>query len=144
LLSGVSYLPARRVGIDTIEDSAGCKISLNPEARKVLHDLKEKRIHVSLDSINRRQEAEEVLRTLKLDEIIEHPRINFNDKGPNILEILKDFREKDNLEISPDEVMFIDDVEQFCLDAKRVLRGKGTVPQMGRDISHLSELLQMI
>jgi magnesium-dependent phosphatase-1 len=133
------------VGIDTIEDSVGCKISLDPEARKVLHDLREKGIYVSLDSINRHLEAEEVLRTLELDEIIELPRINFSDKGHNILEILKDFREKDNLEISSDEVMFIDDVEQFCLDAKRVLTGKGIVLQMGRDIiHHLSELLQMI
>ena len=108
---GQATLPIRRVGIDTLEDSAGCKISLDPEARKVLHDLKERGTHVSIDITNRRRDAEEVLRALELEEIIEHPRINFSDKGYNILEILRDFREKDNLQISPDEVMFIDDVE---------------------------------
>jgi predicted phosphatase len=81
---------------------------------------------------------------LELDEMFEHSRINFSDKGDNILEILKDFNEKDNMRISPDEVMFIDDVEQFCLDAMRALKGKGIVLQMGRDISHLSELLEML
>jgi magnesium-dependent phosphatase-1 len=141
---GQVSLPIRRVDEDTIEDSLGRKIKLDPEARTVLHELKRRGIHVSLDSINRPLEAEEVLHFLKLNEVFEHPKINFSDKGKNILEILKDFREKDSVEISPDEVMFVDDVEQFCLDAKRVLKGKGTILQMGKDVSHLSELLEML
>lgn len=141
---GQISLPARRVDEDTAEDSVGCIIKLDPEARKVLHELRGRGIHVSLDSINRSREAEEILHVLKLDEIFEHSRINFSDKGHNILEILKDFREKDHVEISPDEVMFVDDVEQFCLDAKRVLEGKGVILQMGRDIKRLSELLTML
>ena len=141
---GQASLPIRRIDKDTVEDSAGCKIRLDHEARKVLHRLKEKGIHVSLDSINKRREAEEVLHVLELDEILEHSRINFSDKGHNILEVLNDFKEKNNLEISPNEVMFIDDVEQFCLDAKRVLKGRGIVLQMGRDIRSLPELLEML
>jgi magnesium-dependent phosphatase-1 len=129
---------------DTVEDSAGCRIRLDEEARNVLLELKRRGIHASLDSTNRRREAEEILRMLELDEMFEHSRINFSDKGDNILEILKDFNEKDNMRVSPDEVMFIDDVEQFCLDAMRALKGKGIVLQMGRDISHLSELLEML
>jgi magnesium-dependent phosphatase-1 len=136
--------PIRRVDEDTVEDSAGCRIRLDEEARNVLLELKRRGIHASLDSINRRREAEEILRLLELDEMFEHSRINFSDKGDNILEILRDFNEKDNMRISPDEVMFIDDVEQFCLDAKRALKGKGLVLQMGREISHLSELLEML
>jgi magnesium-dependent phosphatase-1 len=115
-------------------------VRLDEEARKVLHELKGKGIHVSLDSINRPREAEQILRVLELEEFFEHSKINFSDKGHNILEILKDFWEKDNIRISPDEVMFIDDVEQFCLDAKKALKGKGLVLQMGRDIKYLSEL----
>jgi magnesium-dependent phosphatase-1 len=111
------------VGIDTLEDSAGCKISLDPKARKVLYELKERGIHVSLYSTNKRREAEEVLRALKLQKIIEHPRINFSDKGYNILEILKDSREKDDLQMSPDEVMFIDDLEHSSRREKSV-KGK--------------------
>jgi magnesium-dependent phosphatase-1 len=141
---GQIILPIRRVDEDTVEDSAGCRIRLDEEARNVLLELKRRGIHASLDSTNRRREAEEILRMLELDEMFEHSRINFSDKGDNILEILKDFNEKDNMRISPDEVMFIDDVEQFCLDAMRALKGKGIVLQMGRDISHLSELLEML
>jgi magnesium-dependent phosphatase-1 len=141
---GQIILPIRRVDEDTVEDSAGCRIRLDEEARNVLLELKRRGIHASLDSTNRRREAEEILRMLELDEMFEHSRINFSDKGDNILEILKDFNEKDNMRVSPDEVMFIDDVEQFCLDAMRALKGKGIVLQMGRDISHLSELLEML
>jgi magnesium-dependent phosphatase-1 len=137
-------LPITRISEDIVKDSAGCKIVLDQEARSVLHELKDRGIHVSLDSINKPREAEEVLRTLQLDEIFEHPKINFSDKGSNMLEILKDFKEKDNITISPDEVIFIDDVKQFCLDVKKALKGKGLVLQMGQDIKHLSELIRMI
>jgi magnesium-dependent phosphatase-1 len=141
---GQVTLPITKVDEDTVEDSAGCKVTLDHEARKVLNELRARDIHVSLDSINRPREAEEVLQVLKLDQVLEHSKVNFSDKGKNILQILKDFKEEDNLEISSDEVMFVDDVEQFCLDAKRVLKGKGMILQMGKDISHLSEILEML
>jgi magnesium-dependent phosphatase-1 len=141
---GQASPPLRRVDEDIVEDSVGCRIKLDPQARKVLHELKRRGIHVSLDSTNRHREAEEVLHALKLDELLEHSKINFSDKGSNILEILRDFREKDGLQFSPGEVMFVDDVEQFCLDAKKVLKGRGIILQMGKDVSHLSELLEML
>lgn len=141
---GQVTLPIKRMDEDTIKDSAGCKVRLDEEARTVLHELRKRGIHMSIDSVNRPHEAEEILRVLDIDGFFEHSKINFNDKGHNITEILSDFKARDNLEISPDEVMFIDDVEQFCLDARKALKGKGKILQMGKDINHLSELLRLL
>jgi magnesium-dependent phosphatase-1 len=141
---GQVILPAEKVDLDTVEDAVGCKVRLDPEARRVLSELKSRGVHVSLNSINKPREANEILRLLELDTTFEHPKINFGDKGGNILEILADFEKEDGVRISADEVMFIDDVEQFCLDVRKVLKGRGVVLQMGRDISHLSELLKLL
>jgi magnesium-dependent phosphatase-1 len=141
---GQVTLPITRVDEDTIKDSAGCKVRLNDEARTVLQELRKRGIHMSIDSVNRPHEAEEILRVLEIDRFFEHSKINFDDKGHNIIEILSDFKAENDLEISLDEVMFIDDVEQFCLDAKKALKGKGKVLQMGKDIYHLSELLKLL
>jgi len=141
---GQVRLPVRRLDENTVVDTAGCRIILDPEARSVLQELRKRGIHVSLDSVNRHREANEIIRLLELDKTLEHSKINFGDKGNNILEILQDFGREDHLEISPDEVMFIDDVEKFCNDVKRVLRGRGVVLQKGKDIDHLSELLNFL
>ena len=140
---GQVTLPVRRTGDDILEDATGCKIVLDNEARSILQELRRRGIHVSLDSINRSREATEILHTLQLDNIFEHPRVNFSDKGTNVLEIIRDFRE-DGIEISPDEVMFIDDVPEFCEDVKKALGGKGVVLQMNKDISKLSELVRFL
>jgi magnesium-dependent phosphatase-1 len=140
---GQVTLPVRPIGNDTVEDATGCRITLDEEARSVLQDLRRQGIHVSLDSINRSREATEILHALQLEGIFEHPKINFSDKGANMLEILREFR-KDGTEISPDEVMFIDDVLEFCLDVKKALGGKGVVLQMNKDISRLSELVRFL
>ena len=108
---------------DTVEDAAGHRIILDSEARSVLHELRKRKVHSSLNSINRPLEAGAVLHILKLDEVFEHAKINFSDKGTNMLRILQDFKEEDDLELSPDEVMFIDDVAEFCLEVKRALKG---------------------
>jgi magnesium-dependent phosphatase-1 len=141
---GQVTLPITRVDEDSIRDSSGCKIRLDEEARTVLLELRKRGIHMSIDSVNRPREAEEILRVLEIDRFFEHSKINFDDKGHNIIQILSDFKAKSDLEISFDEVMFIDDVEQFCLDAKKALKGKGKVLQMGKDIHHLSELLELL
>jgi len=141
---GQVTLPVKRADENTVIDTAGCKIILDPETRPVLQELRKKRIHVSLDSTNKPREANEIIKLLDMDKIFEHSKINFNDKGNNILEILQDFEKEDNLKISPDEVMFIDDVEEFCEDVKRALRGRGVVLQKGKDINHLSELFRFL
>jgi magnesium-dependent phosphatase-1 len=140
---GQVTLPVRRVDGDTVEDAVGHRVKLDKEARDVLSELKRRGIHTSLNSINKSREANEILRALELEKILEHSMINFSDKGSNMLKILEDFK-KDNVKISPDEVMFIDDVETFCLDVKRALQGRGIVLQMGKDIRHLSELLEFL
>jgi magnesium-dependent phosphatase-1 len=137
-------LPVSRLDENTIVDTVGYKIILDPEARSVSQELRKRGIHVSLDSVNRPHEANEILRLLGLDRILEHSKINFEDKGNNILEILQDFKKDDHLEISPDEVMFIDDVEKFCNDARRALRGRGVILQKGKDINRLSELFKFL
>ena len=141
---GQATLPVKRLGRDIVEDSKRCRIILDEEARTVLSELKNRGIHISLDSVNKLREAETILQLLELDGFFEHRKINFGDKGNNILEILKEFKKEDNLDISTEEVMFIDDVEKFCLDVKRALKGKGIVLQMGKDIHHLSELLEFL
>jgi magnesium-dependent phosphatase-1 len=138
---GQVKLPVRRLDADTVEDAVGRKIRLDKEARPVLQELRKRGIHVSLDSINKPREAGEVIRILELDKVFEHAKINFSDKGANMLKIIQEFKDVDKLEISFDEVMFIDDVEEFCLNVKRTLKGKGVILQMNRDILHLSELL---
>jgi magnesium-dependent phosphatase-1 len=137
---GQVTLPLIRIGNDIVKDAAGCKIILDEDVRFVLDELRRRGIHISMDSINRPREAAEVLHTLDLDRLFEHPKINFSDKGANVMEILREFRE-DGTEISPDEVMFIDDVAEFCQEVKKVLGGKGVVLQMNKDIPRLSDLL---
>jgi magnesium-dependent phosphatase-1 len=141
---GQAKLPIRRLNDETIIDATGCRIMLDPEARSVLIELRKRGIQASLDSVNRPREAYEIIKKLGLDRILKHSKINFGDKGNNILEILQDFKKNDHLEISPDEVMFIDDVEKFCNDVRKALRGRGTVLQMGKDIKHLSELCKFL
>jgi magnesium-dependent phosphatase-1 len=141
---GQVRLPIRRLDDETIIDIAGCKIVLDSEARSVLQELRRRGIQASLDSVNRPREACEIIKMLQLDEILKHSKINFGDKGKNILDILQDFKKEDHLEISPDEVMFIDDVEKFCNDVRKALRGRGTVLQYGKDIKHLSELFRFL
>jgi magnesium-dependent phosphatase-1 len=140
---GQATLPVRRIDSDTVEDAIGHRIRLDKEARNVLNELRKRGIHTSLNSINKSREAYEILRVLELDTVFEHSKINFSDKGTNMLKILEDFK-KDNVTISPDEVIFIDDVWEFCVEVKRALKGKGVVLQMNKDISHLSELTKFL
>jgi magnesium-dependent phosphatase-1 len=140
---GQATLPVRRIDSDTVEDAIGHRIRLDKEARNVLNELRKRGIHTSLNSINKSREAYEILRVLELDTVFEHSKINFSDKGTNMLKILEDFK-KDNVTISPDEVIFIDDVWEFCVEVKRALKGKGAVLQMNKDISHLSELTKFL
>lgn len=140
---GQAVLPVRRTDSDTVEDAAGHRIRLDSEARFVLQELRNRGIHVSLNSVNKPREANAIIHILELDRIFEYPKINFSDKGANMLEILGDFN-KSNVAIHPDDVMFIDDVAEFCIDVKRALGGKGLVLQMNKDISHLSELLRFL
>jgi magnesium-dependent phosphatase-1 len=140
---GQATLPVRKIDSDTVEDAAGHRIRLDKEARSVLNELRKRGIHTSLNSINKSREADEILRVLELDTVFEHSKINFSDKGTNMLKILEDFK-KDNVTISPNEVIFIDDVAEFCVEVKRALRGKGAVLQMNKDISHLSELTKFL
>ena len=141
---GQVKLPIRKLDNDSIVDATGCKIMLDPEARLVLAELQRRGIQASLDSVNRPYESNEIIKILQLDRILRYSKINFCDKGKNILDILQEFKKEGHLEISPDEVMFIDDVEKFCNDVRKALRGRGIVLQMGKDIKHLSELFKFL
>ncbi|MEZ0346360.1 MAG: magnesium-dependent phosphatase-1 [Infirmifilum sp.] len=130
--------PYRRISQDTIVDSMGETIKLNPCAAQVLSEAKNKGILLAVASWNNPEKAEEAIVALGLqgffEEIVVEPHPY---KEKMIRRILR------KVGVKPSEAVFVDDNSEIC---RRV---RGAYPELkvfnlGIDIQSLCELLHLI
>ncbi|BCU71346.1 magnesium-dependent phosphatase-1 [Stygiolobus caldivivus] len=110
--SNISALkpPLKILNEDSIEDSNGHRVTLFPDVRETLYELKDMGFYLALATWNIPEKTEAVLSALKLKEYFdliisrEYPF-----KFIYISHIISMFRLLKKVEIKPNEILFIDD-----------------------------------
>ncbi|MHA1362212.1 MAG: magnesium-dependent phosphatase-1 [Candidatus Freyarchaeota archaeon] len=137
--------PLKPTGTDTLRDSEGSTVRLLPGVRKVLKELKERGILISIASLNSPEPnmVLECLKLFQLDHYFIHPQVNHKGKNRNIKTILKLLREKNGIQIDFPEVVFIDDQE---LNIKSVRKGCPGIKaiHLGTDIANITQILNLL
>jgi len=87
-----------------MEDGAE-KLKIKPHIKKVLRELDERGILLSIASKNNSEEALEVLRKMEIDDLFLVPQVSWAPKSQGILEIAR------QLNIGIDTILFVDDSE---------------------------------
>ena len=101
--------PLKIISENSIEDSIGNKVTLFPEVRETLRELKDMGFYLALATWNIPEKTELVLNTLKLKDFFD---IVISREYPfkfiYISHIISLFRQR-KIEVKPHEILFIDD-----------------------------------
>jgi len=137
--------PLRIIGTSELCDSVGARVKLFSGVREVLKGLQEKGVLMSIASLND-PEPDMVAECLKLFGISDYfiyPQVNHKGKNRNIKTILKLLKEKEAIEISYPEIIFVDDQE---LNTRSVMKGCPGIKavNLGSDINNITQVLNLL
>lgn len=124
-----------------IARSENSLVELRPGIRKLLRAIHRGGGITSLVCRSQEETCNEILEVFGIRDRFFHPRYGLQEKGEAILEILTEIRTRLGVEISPEEVLLVDDSAANVNEAKRV---GARALLYGRDIRNLSELQKWV
>ena len=124
-----------------IARSENSLVELRPGIRKLLRAIHRGGGIASLVCRSQEETCNEILEVFGIRDRFFHPRYGLQEKGEAILEILTEIRTRLGVEISPEEVLLVDDSAANVNEAKRV---GARALLYGRDIRNLSELQKWV
>ena len=124
-----------------IARSENSLVELRPGIRKLLRAIHRGGGIASLVCRSQEETCNEILEVFGIRDRFFHPRYGLQEKGEAILEILTEIRTRLGVEISPEEVLLVDDSAANVNEAKRV---GARAMLYGRDIRNLSELQKWV
>jgi magnesium-dependent phosphatase-1 len=127
-------LPFTRVSEDTLRDARGRLLHLRPEARRVLGELRDRGVVVSIASFNLTHHVLHALRALGLEDRFFRPQIGTISKREMLRRLHLSLQRRG---IGYEQMIFVDDDPANVLDARAL---GVTALHMGSDIHSLSDV----
>ncbi|OUU25023.1 MAG: magnesium-dependent phosphatase-1 [Planctomycetia bacterium TMED53] len=121
--------------------SENSSVRLRQGTRRLLKAIHRNGGIASLACRSEEETSNEILEVFGIRDRFFQPRYGLQEKGEAILEILSEIREKLGVEISVEEVLFVDDAPANTAEAQRV-GAKALL--YGRDLRNLSELKRWV
>ncbi|BFH74473.1 magnesium-dependent phosphatase-1 [Sulfurisphaera javensis] len=135
--------PYKLINENSIEDSEGNKLTLFPEVRETLKNIKDMGLLLGLATWNLPEKTDEILSLLGLKEYFDIiVSKDFPFKFIFLIEIINKIREK-GISIKPDEIMFIDD-RRVHFGNTWLYLGNVKCVEIWSDIFHHKQILEKI
>ncbi|QKQ99522.1 magnesium-dependent phosphatase-1 [Metallosphaera tengchongensis] len=135
--------PLTLAGRDVVVDSKGRTLSLFPNVRKTLEELRRRGVRLAMATWNFPHKTDKVLKALELydyfDLIVSR---DYPYKFVMISEIIREFRKR-NLNLKPEEILFVDD-RRAHFGNVWIYVGKVNCLEMWKDISDHLEIISKV
>lgn len=127
-------------GVSTILRNDGQRFRLYPEVRRVMAELAQRGVLISLASYNRPAPTMSALRAFDLLHLVKHPVIEFHSRKDLMLQKILEAFTEDGFLVAPQTTLFIDDDHRGVYRNQMASIGVHFL-QKDVDIKDLSELL---